>query len=386
MTERYPRPTADELPEALTARDQWVCWRAEERNGKPTKVPLNPETGGYASSTNPETWGTFEDAHASATEREYGLGFVFSKPDPFVGIDLDDCRDPETGRPDSFAKKVIRMLDSYTEVSPSGTGYHVIVEGRRPGKRSRRGNVEIYDHARFFTVTGLHVEGMAKVIEGREEELDAVYAEHVAENATEDSRSTPRESSTTLSDSALLRRAHAAKNGEKFGQLWRGRTTGYASQSEADMALCCLLAFWTGGDTKRVDSLFRDSGLMREKWDEQHYADGSTYGEVTVRRAIDVTDEGYEPGQSGHGGSSREVPGRELRGQRAHDVERIRLLEQRVQELEALVRLKQERIQTLESQMEADERSSTDSDAVSETRPSEPDADASRSLIRRFFS
>lgn len=61
------------------------------------------------------------------------------------------------------------------------------------------------------------------------------------------------------------------------------------------MALCFLLAFWTGGDATRMDYLFQQSGLMREKWEEVHYADGSTYGEKTVERAIADTSEFYDP-------------------------------------------------------------------------------------------
>lgn len=83
----------------------------------------------------------------------------------------------------------------------------------------------------------------------------------------------------------------AATNGAKFERLWNGNTAGYESHSEADMALCCLLAFWTGGDATQMDRLFRQSGMYRGKWDEVHYADGSTYGEKTVERAIQTTTE-----------------------------------------------------------------------------------------------
>jgi len=103
------------------------------------------------------------------------------------------------------------------------------------------------------------------------------------------------EESSRLSDEALLERAKNASNGEKFARLYRGRTSGYESNSEADMALCALLAFWTGGNGSQMDRLFRDSGLYRDKWDETHYADGSTYGEKTIERAIAGTSEFYEP-------------------------------------------------------------------------------------------
>ena len=114
-------------------------------------------------------------------------------------------------------------------------------------------------------------------------------------NATEDLTTTESTSPSTLADTALLERARAASNGAKFERLWRGDTSGYESHSEADMALSCLLAFWTGGDLVRMDSLFRKSGLMREKWDTVHYGDGSTYGETTLSRAASVTTEHYSP-------------------------------------------------------------------------------------------
>jgi len=96
-----------------------------------------------------------------------------------------------------------------------------------------------------------------------------------------------------LDDDELIERAKEAANGEKFQRLWRGDTSGYPSHSEADMALCCLLAFWTSGDPQRVDRLFRASGLMRDKWDEVHYADGATYGERTVKRACKRVDDSF---------------------------------------------------------------------------------------------
>jgi hypothetical protein len=97
----------------------------------------------------------------------------------------------------------------------------------------------------------------------------------------------------------VLEKATSAKNSAKFERLWNGSTGGYDSHSEADMALCFHLAFWTGGDTAQIDRLFRRSGLMRAKWDEVHFADGSTYGEKTVERAVQRADEFYDPPETG---------------------------------------------------------------------------------------
>ncbi|MFC4447488.1 hypothetical protein [Halorussus aquaticus] len=312
-------PTTSDLPELLVEYDQWVCWREQTRGDKQTKVPVNPHTGRFASATDDETWGSFETAREYAVDGSAnGLGFVFCNDDPFVGVDLDDARDPETETPTDWAKSIIDELNSYTEISPSGTGYHVLIEGELPPGRNRRGDVELYETARFFTVTANHVETTPTDIIERTTALAGVYADHVADEDepenTDSERNTessdgddePTETETSsieastspneaLSDEALLARARAASNSAKFEQLWRGDTHGYDSQSEADMALACLLAFWTGGDTHRMDRLFRRSGLMREKWDAVHYADGSTYGEKTIERAENVTTEYYSP-------------------------------------------------------------------------------------------
>lgn len=267
-----------------------------------TKVPLDPESGSYASTADPATWTAFETAvdHRDSLDAD-GIGFVFTEADAYIGVDLDDCRDPDTGYADAWAAEIIARLDSYTEVSPSGTGYHVIARGTLPGDRSRHGAIEMYEANRFFTMTGDHVAGTPQTVAQRTAELTHVYRDYL-QSASESSSSGPADAEspasspeTLASDEKLLERARAAANGDDFAQLWDGNAVGYESHSEADMALCCHLAFWTGGDPARMDRLFRDSGLMRSKWDEVHYADGSTYGERTIERALTVVDEVYNP-------------------------------------------------------------------------------------------
>ncbi|WP_440006651.1 phage NrS-1 polymerase family protein [Halomicrococcus sp. SG-WS-1] len=350
-------PLAADVPDQLTDYDQWVCWREQDRDGKPTKVPVNPATGQYASATDPKTWTGFDHARLHASDGHAdGVGFVFTADDPFVGVDLDAARDPDAGEPTDWATTIIETLDSYTEISPSGTGYHVLVEGTLPPGRNRRGDVEIYETARFFTVTGRHVSRTPVSIHARSEELTTIYRDHVAADTDDQKRSNTAPStadeqprSSTLSDADLIDRARSATNGEKFDRLWRGDITGYDSQSEADMALCCLLAFWTGGDTGRMDSLFRQSDLMREKWDEVHYADGSTYGETTLQRASNVTTDHFTPSskestQTQTDADQRATPASITPGptsttadERADrdQKETIALLESRLQELEA---------------------------------------------------
>jgi putative DNA primase/helicase len=148
----------ENIPEELTERPQWVCWRREIRDGKPTKVPYTPGRERRASSTDLLTWRTFEEALAAYERGEPlydGIGFVFCSADPFVGVDLDDCRDPESGEVAPWAQNIIdRVQEGYVEISPSGEGVHIIVEGSVREGGMRKGKVEMYGRGRFFTITG----------------------------------------------------------------------------------------------------------------------------------------------------------------------------------------------------------------------------------------
>jgi putative DNA primase/helicase len=151
-------PIVENIPERLTERPQWVDWRLEERGHKTTKVPYTPGTLRRASSTDLMTWRTFSEALAAyeAGEPPYdGIGFVFCSADPFVGIDLDGCRDRETGAVEGWAGEIIDSVrEGYVEVSPSGTGIHVVVEGTVRGGGMRKGKLEMYGRDRFFTISG----------------------------------------------------------------------------------------------------------------------------------------------------------------------------------------------------------------------------------------
>jgi primase-polymerase (primpol)-like protein len=158
----------EHIPERLTERCQWVCWCLEERKGELTKVPYTPGTTRRASSTDLMTWRPFEEAleayEASEPMAYDGIGFVFCSADRFVGIDLDDCLDPESGQVAPWAQSIInRVQEGYVEISPSSTGVHIIVEGAVRAGRTRKkvhlrgkvvGQVEMYGHGKFFTVTG----------------------------------------------------------------------------------------------------------------------------------------------------------------------------------------------------------------------------------------
>ena len=166
---------APERPNSIKNLKQWVCWRSEERDGKPTKIPYSPLTSRRASSTDPETWAGYDEAVEARKNSGYdGVGFVFTPDDPYTGVDLDGCRNPKTGGLEPWAREIVQTLNSYAEVSPSGTGVHVILRGTLPAGRNRNGRFETYDKGRYFTFTGEHIPGSSETIESRQGELNDV--------------------------------------------------------------------------------------------------------------------------------------------------------------------------------------------------------------------
>jgi hypothetical protein len=277
--------------EELARYPQWVAW--EHQRDK--KLPIDPHTWRPADATNPKTWGNHEHALEAAGRNEQ-VGFVFSEHDPFTGIDLDDCIS-EDGEVAPWAMEIVKALDSYTEVSPSGTGLKIWVRGRKPGEKCRTGNIEIYDKGRFFTFTKrvLHKGS----IEDRQDELERLYYKLF-----------PKEESTNQDlhggfdggdrfggdDADLLDKARNARTtGKLFSQLYDYGETAMHSydHSKADMALCGMLAYWTACDEEQMDRLFRASKLMRKKWNERRGT--STYGENTIARAIKGCRNVYDP-------------------------------------------------------------------------------------------
>jgi len=145
------------IPVELKRRPQWVNFNVGPKpDGRLDKVPYTPGTRRKASTTDLTTWRTFEEALAGL-ERFDGVGFVFCSGDPYAGVDIDDCVDPETGEIEPWAWQIVEGLDSYTEFSPSGKGIHIIVEGKIPSPL-KRDELEMYDCKRFFTITGHAVE------------------------------------------------------------------------------------------------------------------------------------------------------------------------------------------------------------------------------------
>jgi putative DNA primase/helicase len=271
------------IPFELLEYRQWVLWRKAEVNGRITKVPISPWCGKPASCDRPQSWGTYRHVRY-ALHRFHctGIGFVFTDSDPFCGIDLDHCGNLSgTIAPEALA--LIRRIGSYAELSPSGTGVHILLKAKLEGKGRRVGNIEVYDSGRYFTVTGKHISGTPLEIRSCQDALDQLAAEIFSP-----AEAIPLEvlsRSLDLSDQELIQRAKYANNGERFSRLWAGDASDYGNDhSRADIALCRMLAFWTGGDSGRIDRLFRQSGLKREKWDRRTGCE--TYGVLTIKAIL----------------------------------------------------------------------------------------------------
>jgi len=308
---------AETAIEELKKYDQWVAWKAKPKpNGKTDKIPINPHTGKNASSNDPTTWGTYQEA-TKAVEK-YGLngiGFVFTDKDPFVGFDLDDCRDPKSGQITLQAEAYLDKFDSYSEVSPSGRGLRIIVEGKVPGKRKRSGkDIEIYGTGQFLTITGEHLTDTPSTIEDRQKEINEVYEQLFGKDKVEAPRKEPSKQlengPENLSDEEILSKIRQASNADKFERLYQGNIEGYPSQSEADLGFCNILAFWTQSPSQ-IDRLFRLSALYRKKWDSRR--GDSTYGQDTIKKALANVGETYTPGNgrlrvAEHGLDDRNIP------------------------------------------------------------------------------
>jgi hypothetical protein len=175
-------PAFDCIPEELRAGVRHVNWRYE---GSPeTKVLKIAGTLRNASSTNPETWRTFGKCRAMFEKRPDlydGIGRVFAAEDPFAGIDLDGCRDLETGDLSPRGTQIVQMLDSYTEISPSKTGVKVWVRAALPAGRRKKPGLEVYDRGRYFTMTGWHLESTPRTVEPRQGEIEALIREEFSE-------------------------------------------------------------------------------------------------------------------------------------------------------------------------------------------------------------
>lgn len=174
----------DKIPDELKDLNQWVCVN------KGSKVPMQACRREAASSTNPSTWASFDDARWAVENGYYdGIGFVFND-NGIVGIDIDAGVD-EFGLITHLACDILRICDSYTEVSRSGRGFHILIKGDIPFKgRNNLAGVEMYKTGRFFIMTGNHVHGQSFRLESNQTSLDTIVNKYFPEVREERTRAT----------------------------------------------------------------------------------------------------------------------------------------------------------------------------------------------------
>lgn len=280
------------IPAELRALPQWVVWNPNDRRTRDAdgvdgcKVPLNPATLTNAKANDPTTWGTFEDAERVAREHGYGLGFEMTDNDPYICVDLDHVI--ENGEVNEQASEIVAALDTYTELSPSGTGLHLWCRAVKPGERSKGGGVEMYQSGRYIRMTGDVYDGR-NAIRNAQKSVEALYCKYMGKDAREAENgpsSTSQDAQSVPDDvRTVMERAERSANGGRFSALMAGDTSAYGGDhSSADLALCSMAAFFSGGDFALTDAVFRQSGLMRPKWDEMRGE--RTYGQLTVEKAL----------------------------------------------------------------------------------------------------
>lgn len=296
------RVQIENIPEQLRAYRQWCLWRWEVRDGKRTKIPYQPN-GHRASVKAPNTWSTFAAVHAAYQDGTWdGIGFVFTEDDPFCGLDIDKCISPNFGlRPE--ARELIDSFNTYTEVSPSGTGVKLIGEAKLVPKeqggrsRSTERSIEIYDRRRFFTLTGNLLDDKPRAVTNCQEQASTLQASLAPPRKPRPERPTVQPSGQykPLADWQIITKLCRRK---KVARLWAGDwQSSYKSQSAGDQALCNHIAFFVGPDPARIASIFRQSGLgQREKADRDDYVLG------TAAKAIQDCTAWYDPDyRSGNG-------------------------------------------------------------------------------------
>ena len=220
---------------------------------------------------------------------------------PYFGIDLDHCLNDL-----DFVDEFVETLQSYTEISRSGDGIHIICEGKLPEGNRRKNNVEMYSEGRYFIVTGnLYNENYRNIVDCTET-VKILHSKYLPSNVPK--AEIKRQPSITLDDSEIIDKARASKSGNLFTMLYAGQWEGlYSSQSEADLALCNQLAFWTGRNVEQMDRIFRSSGLYRSKWTQKRGI--STYGDITINKACAACTDVYEPFHGNDGNIAFYKPG-----------------------------------------------------------------------------
>jgi len=325
---------------------QWVGHGLVPKpDGKLNKPPYSPR-GGMASSTDPATWGTYDQALALVDSGKAKVpGFAFTEACGLTGVDFDNCRDPETGDIEPWVMAQVRAFDTYAEVSPSGRGVKLIGRGQashngKNGTKGRHpGQVEMYSRDRFFTVTGNVLQGYETIRDCQQQLEDLHLLEWPRE--TQHVAAAPM-TSLSLADDDILQKIGRASNAPAFMSLYAGDTDAYGGDhSAADFALVNYLAFYTQ-DADQLGRIVASSGLNRPKWDR------ADYRASTINKVLATIRETYSPSRTQAPPPAPVAPvdpSREIAALRA----RIACLEDIVDTQRAALVDRDERIQAYES-------------------------------------
>ena len=292
------------IPDVLKQTASFCVWKMEKRSGRPTKVPYNPRTGAMAKTNDPSTFADFNTAMKSYAIGGWdGIGYRVSEG--IGAIDIDHCI-REDGSLNDVAAPILGIFpDAYFERSPSGTGlrgFFKLSPDFAYDKtvyyiNNRKHGLEVYLPGvtnRFVTVTGDMFRNGA--VTRNDDALRTLLDTFMKRSARVSSKTV--EPVSYLDDDGVIAHASASESGDKFKALYEGRwEEGYDSQSDADMALVSILAFWCGNVEEQIDRIFRTSGLMRDKWDRM--TGDSTYGQITIRNAVSTNGEIYTPIMTG---------------------------------------------------------------------------------------
>lgn len=281
------------IPKDMRLRPQWIMWRWEQVDGRKTKVPYSPLTGKKAAVNRPREWTDYSRAYGAKWKYKMdGVGFVFTKDDDFVGIDIDHCFNDETGEIADIATELMGMCQerTYVELSPSGSGIHIIgLDARHKGEAGRRkDSVEVYHYLRYFTVTGNSlgaevVGDISDVIEHLHQTILRKGLDIKSRNngSNKNFEAEPLESD----DGELLEKLFAKPDGEMLRELYNGGNPRSGDASRDDLYFCWRLNLANRNNFVQTDRIFRASGRMREKWDVVHFSTGETYGQRTLQKA-----------------------------------------------------------------------------------------------------
>lgn len=295
----------EKIPEELQKLNQWGIFHKVwvPKRKKYTKIPLSPWDGRSGSTTDSSTWSDFKTALRALDKYDNADGLAFYFANGYVGLDIDHIGDElEKVRlgdrdPENFVMKARELTkETYMEVSLSGEGIHCIFKGKIPGKRRRKGDYEMYESGRFFALTGHTLNKKPEIKSLNQEEMQKLYKHYLGSDKEIllPVKETP-DFKNDLSISEIIERAENSSTGERFRVFMKGGWEQfYPSHSEADLAFANDLAFWTGRDFQKMDTIFRNSRLIRPKYDEKHGK--TTYGIGLLNKAINETTETYNPG------------------------------------------------------------------------------------------